>query len=74
MSYWSVNRCEDIRVQNFKKTEIKLNKCNMDSLYASNALLELHFTPDIVIQTERFLDYKDGALKYTNYKRLPLFR
>lgn len=46
----------------------------MDSSYTSNALQELHLTPDIVIQAEGFLDYKAGALKYTNYKRLPLVR
>lgn len=46
----------------------------MDSSYTSNALQELHFTLDIVIQAEGFLGYKAGALKCTNYKRLPLVR
>lgn len=62
MSYWSVYS-EDIRVQNLKETEIKCTKCNMDSSYTSNALQEFHLTLNIVIQAERFLGYKAGALK-----------
>lgn len=65
----------DVRILECKiSKKLKLNKINAIWIHHTPQMLELYLTPDIVIQEEGFLEYKAGALKYTNYKRLCLVR